>query len=62
MGRIEASRILIETSVLIRHFRTPPTTMSVFRKAAHRYTSLFLSVMSLYEIEFGAEGRDGFPI
>jgi predicted nucleic acid-binding protein len=28
--------------------------MSAFRKAARRYTSLFLSVMSLYEVEFGA--------
>ena len=51
---METSRILIETSVLIRHFRTPPTTISAFRKAARRYTSLFLSVMSLYEVEFGA--------
>ena len=51
---METSRVLIDTSVLIRHFRTPPTAMSAFRKAARRYTLLFLSVMSLYEVEFGA--------
>lgn len=51
---METNRVLIETSVLIRHFRTPPITMSAFRKAARRYTLLFLSVMSLYEVEFGA--------
>ena len=51
---METNRVLVETSVLIRHFRTPPATMSAFRKAVRRYTSLFLSVMSLYEVEFGA--------
>lgn len=53
MERVETDRVLIDTSILIRHFRSKQPHISVFRQAIRRY-DLYLSAMTAYEIEFGA--------
>ena len=50
---METDRVLIDTSILIRHFRSKEPHRSVFRKAIRRY-DLCLSAITAYEIEFGA--------
>lgn len=53
MGRMETDRVLVETSILLRHLRQKDKEISIFRKAVRKYR-LFLSVITVYEIEFGA--------
>lgn len=53
MERMETNRVLVDTSILIRHFRSRERHTSIFRQAIRRY-DLYLSVITAYEIEFGA--------
>lgn len=52
---METDRILIETSVLIKYFRTSKRQeITLFEKAIERFNKCFLSVITVYEIELGA--------
>jgi len=53
MERMETDRVLVDTSILIRHFRSKEPQISVFRKAIRCY-DLCLSAITAYEMEFGA--------
>ena len=50
--------VLVETSVIIRYFRTSQRQLSLFERAKRVYDRLYLSTMTIYDVEFGA-ARDG---
>ena len=47
-------RILIETTVIIKYLRALRKADTTFAKAIAKYDRCFLSVMTVYEIEFGS--------
>lgn len=46
------NNILVDVS--IRHFRTSRPQISLYRHARRVYNRLYLSTMTIYEVEFGA--------
>lgn len=56
MGR----EIVIDTSVIITHFRSKSGGVSLFEMAVEHYDSCFISAVTAWEIEYGAH-RAGRP-
>ena len=46
--------VLIDTSILVRHFRETGTQPTRFERATQRYKTCYISAISVFEIEFGA--------
>ena len=52
---METNRILIETTIIIEYLRTRHRTTSTnFEKAIAKFDECCLSVITVYEVEFGA--------
>ena len=52
---METDRVLIETTIIIEYLRTRHrTTITRFEKAIATFNECFLSVITIYEVEFGA--------
>lgn len=54
MRTTPVDEIWVETTIIIRHFRTSQKQISLLRRAEHKYDKLYLSTMTIYEIELGA--------
>ncbi len=55
MGRL--SQILIDTSIFIDHLRKQIKADTLLTRAIHRFDDLFISVITVYEVDFGAERK-----
>ena len=56
----QRTEILVDTTILIHHLRKLKKEDTHFIRAIRRFNNLYISVMTLYEVEFGYE-RDKRP-
>jgi len=51
---VAARRVLVETSILLHHFREKGKGKTVFEQAAEIHRRRYISAITVFEIEFGA--------
>lgn len=56
MGRVatRVDAVLADSSLVIAYFRARPTTESALERAAASFDEVFVSAITVYEVEFGA--------
>jgi len=54
MANLENRGVLIDTSVLIAHFRSKSKGNTHFQKAVKTYRNCYISAITVYEMELGA--------